>query len=69
MSGHERDDEDASELPPRTDEIEDREEHVGRADWNASRRAGSDQPEDTSPEPEGTRSPEDAERAQGDENT
>jgi hypothetical protein len=66
MTGHERDDHGASELPPRTDEIEDREEHVGRADWNASRRAGSEQPEDTSPEGEGTAP--DADPGQEDEN-
>lgn len=37
-------------IPPRTDEIQEREEHVGRADWNASHRAGEKQPDDSSPE-------------------
>jgi drug/metabolite transporter (DMT)-like permease len=37
-------------IPARTDEIEPREERVGRADWNSSRRAGDEQPEGSFPE-------------------
>lgn len=58
-AGHDAPDE---AVPPRTDHIEERQEHVGRADWNASQRAGREQPEDTSPDVRRGRSTDDVEQ-------